>query len=614
MEPRFGHDFTKVRVHTDAKAAESASAVNGQAGECAECSKKKMVGLQTKLKVNEPGDVYEREADRIADQVMATPADPSVSGAPPHIQRFSGQSNGHMDVAPASVDQALASPGRPLEPALRQDMEQRFGHDFSRVRVHLGAAAEQSAREVNAHAYTVGHSIVFDAGRFAPGTQEGRRLIAHELTHVVQQTGSDGMRVIDRRGLTPISSAQHSGVERLAKPTANETPMASVRTPIVGVTAHELSHVVQQTGKIPPQVQRQANPSKVVFQQTIPDPNPNPSRLFPSTPSMPLLQVVATPSEGWIIYNGRYKIKLRVSSDVISERIPFAYQFSPPTPQRNYPIIHIIAGPGVSIQFEGFPEFYALTPNNTIPAVEIIRAQSLNQVPPIGTQFSPSDYTGLKAVETPSERSEQQVRQRFGLPPLPPDIAVHQRPDGLDIVQVSSKQVLRIKTPNLRGDTAFVYEVIPERLFRESRMQRVVVKLIKTPAVEVALHTPFMDLRTSAHGLVFGIVPIVYEVNSVRDIPTQGLPIPSKGRQVNVKHEMQESLSRIVATTAIDAAIGFTPVVGDLVDIAEFTYGIFTGYDRWGRPSLERGFSPDGNWLLTTICGKRSGKRSGQPR
>ena len=165
-------------------------------GECAECGKKKGLGLQTKLKVNEPGDIYEQEADRIADQVMATPAHPAVSGALPRIQRFSGQSNGRMNAAPASVDQALASPGRPLEPALRQDMEQRFGHDFSRVRVHSGAAAEQSARDMSANAYTVGHNIVFDAGRFSPGTYEGRRLMAHELAHVVQQepSGVPGFR------------------------------------------------------------------------------------------------------------------------------------------------------------------------------------------------------------------------------------------------------------------------------------------------------------------------------------------------------------------------------------------------------------------------------------
>ena len=76
------------------------------------------------------------------------------------------------------------------------------------VRVHTDAAAEQSARDINAHAYTVGHNMVFDAGRFAPGTHEGRRLLAHELTHVVQQSGSDGIRVdrtAEKRGPSPIS-------------------------------------------------------------------------------------------------------------------------------------------------------------------------------------------------------------------------------------------------------------------------------------------------------------------------------------------------------------------------------------------------------------------------
>ena len=143
--------------------------------------------IQKELTVNTPGDVYEQEADRVAEQVMVMPARTIVSGAPPCIQCVSRQSNRQADTAPASVDRVLVSPGRSLEPALRQDMEQRFGHDFSRVRVHSGAVAEQSAQDVNAHAYTVGHNIVFGAGRFAPGTHEGRRLIAHELTHTIQQ-------------------------------------------------------------------------------------------------------------------------------------------------------------------------------------------------------------------------------------------------------------------------------------------------------------------------------------------------------------------------------------------------------------------------------------------
>jgi hypothetical protein len=161
----------------------------GPTGDCKAC-KKKRSGLQTKLAVNEPGDIYEQEADRIADQVTAASGHPAVSSALPRIQRLPGQPNGQMDAAPDSVEQALVNPGSPLEPALRGDMEERFGHDFSKVRVHTGEVAEQSARDVNAHAYTVGRNIVFGAGQFTFGTHEGRRLIAHELAHVVQQATS----------------------------------------------------------------------------------------------------------------------------------------------------------------------------------------------------------------------------------------------------------------------------------------------------------------------------------------------------------------------------------------------------------------------------------------
>lgn len=160
--------------------------------------------IQAKMSTSTPGDVCEQEADRIADQVMATPASTEVSGASPHIHRFSGQSNGHMYVAPASVEQLLASPGRPLEPALRQDMERRFGHDFSQVRVHSGAIAEQSAREVNAAAYTVGRHVVFGSGKYAPHTPDGKRLLAHELAHTLQQ----GNAVVGKLARAPMTLAE----------------------------------------------------------------------------------------------------------------------------------------------------------------------------------------------------------------------------------------------------------------------------------------------------------------------------------------------------------------------------------------------------------------------
>lgn len=155
-------------------------------GECPECAKKKN-NLQRKLTIGASNDPLEQEADRVADQVMAAPTKSVVRNAPPNIQRFTGQALEGSNTAPLSVGRVLASSGRPLEPALRQDMEQRFGQNFSQVRVHSDSVAMQSAQEVNAHAYTVGHNIVFGTGQFAPGTHEGRRLLAHELTHVVQQ-------------------------------------------------------------------------------------------------------------------------------------------------------------------------------------------------------------------------------------------------------------------------------------------------------------------------------------------------------------------------------------------------------------------------------------------
>ena len=165
-------------------------ACGGSTGTCDECNSRKRFGLQTKLKVSEPGDKYEQEADRVADQVISSASPNSaVTSSGPTIQRYATQARGQMSAAPAGTSRVFSGPAKPLEPVLRGEMEQRFGYDFSRVRVHFGAAAEQSARHLNADAYTVGQDIVFGAGRFAPHTGKGRRLIAHELTHVVQQSG-----------------------------------------------------------------------------------------------------------------------------------------------------------------------------------------------------------------------------------------------------------------------------------------------------------------------------------------------------------------------------------------------------------------------------------------
>lgn len=98
------------------------------------------------------------------------------------------------ETAPPIVHDVLRSSGHPLDAATRGFMEPRFGHDFSRVRVHTDNKAAQSAQAVNAHAYTVGKNVVFGQGQYAPGTQSGQHLLAHELTHVVQQSGHAGLQ------------------------------------------------------------------------------------------------------------------------------------------------------------------------------------------------------------------------------------------------------------------------------------------------------------------------------------------------------------------------------------------------------------------------------------
>jgi Domain of unknown function (DUF4157) len=158
------------------------------------------------LAINQLGDAYEREADRVAAQVMRMPEPglqracacggdcPQCQMEPPGQEHEplqttrAGASDLEQPAVPSIVHDVLHSPGQALDPTPRAFMEARFGRDFSGVRVHSDARAAESARAVNALAYTVGHDIVFGAGQYRPGMGAGTLLLAHELTHVVQQS------------------------------------------------------------------------------------------------------------------------------------------------------------------------------------------------------------------------------------------------------------------------------------------------------------------------------------------------------------------------------------------------------------------------------------------
>jgi hypothetical protein len=159
------------------------------AEQCNECSKTSGA-LQAKMRVGGADDVLEREADQAADRALASvvPAQLTGSnGAEPLVRRRASVGSGGTHDAPASVGDTLHASGALLDSASRQFFESRFSHDFSRVRVHTGSSAEQSADEVGARAYTVGSNVVFARGEYAPHSADGRRLLAHELAHVVQQ-------------------------------------------------------------------------------------------------------------------------------------------------------------------------------------------------------------------------------------------------------------------------------------------------------------------------------------------------------------------------------------------------------------------------------------------
>ncbi len=159
------------------------------------------VKVQRKITVSQPGDPYEVEAERVAELITQTSESSYLErgpthhadhrrkdGVPPHLKRL--KSAGHFigQAGPEISNEVVDTPSsQPLDHATRSYFEPRFGQDLSTVRVHTGGRAADSAHTLNALAYTVGNQIVFGAGQYAPQTSAGRKLLAHELVHTLQQ-------------------------------------------------------------------------------------------------------------------------------------------------------------------------------------------------------------------------------------------------------------------------------------------------------------------------------------------------------------------------------------------------------------------------------------------
>src|SRR5260221_12343627 len=131
-------------------------------------------------------------SERAKKQRKASPGDSTTSpgGESRLRQHHSGKPDASPLAAPPEVREALGEPGQPLNAETQALIESRFGHDFSKVRVHADGKAAESAQAVDALAFTVGSDIAFGTGQYAPKTNDGKQLLAHELTHVVQQSSS----------------------------------------------------------------------------------------------------------------------------------------------------------------------------------------------------------------------------------------------------------------------------------------------------------------------------------------------------------------------------------------------------------------------------------------
>jgi hypothetical protein len=246
--PRFNYDINRVSVHPQA--------------------------ASSRLSIGAPGDRYEQEAEQVAERVSRMP-DP-MTGAKPETRQTTPEINLHHGTSVKRVQRDLQSPysiadgidstkpgqnpdqdqgtvqtqeqpgqtpqltrefekqigalqggGQPLTGPVRSSMESRFGHDFSRVQIHTEHPAAALAASINARAFTLGRDVVFGAGQYVPGSEAGQRLIAHELTHSIQQGQAPRLDPSKQE-----VSAPGSGGETETKPSSLAPP-----SPVLGISA-----------------------------------------------------------------------------------------------------------------------------------------------------------------------------------------------------------------------------------------------------------------------------------------------------------------------------------------------------------------------------------------
>lgn len=217
--------------------------------------------VQTKLRVGPADDRYEREADRVARQVVAhtstspeqppsratqRPAENNDTGlrCQPAIQRLHGAVGGAVNAGVQQAIQQGRRRGQCLPDAVRVPLEQAFGADFSSVRVHTDGQADQLNRALQARAFTTGQDIFFAQGAYSPRSREGQATLAHELTHVMQQRTPSGSAAPQ-----PASAAQVGIVQRAPTQESMENAWSEMSTRVEGLAIVDFIERVRRAGK-----------------------------------------------------------------------------------------------------------------------------------------------------------------------------------------------------------------------------------------------------------------------------------------------------------------------------------------------------------------------------
>jgi CHASE3 domain sensor protein len=279
--------------------------------------------IQAKLTINPAGDKYEQEADRVADQVVQRMNAPVVERSPesgaiqredmpeqvqkkPEISTLQRQeihqkrrvqmksANQHQSAEAnmastqdleGSIQQAQGS-GQPISDKVRQPLEQEFGADFSGVKIHTNAQSDQLNKSIQARAFTTGQNVFFRQGAYDPGSQSGQKLLAHELTHVVQQNGS----------AVPAKSVSKKENKVQAKPLV--TPSSSQPQPIVQCKEQNSPETTNPDNKQSPKEQEQTKPDNKQGQPTQPIPPAGDTAQGQGQPQAPAGGGAASASQG----------------------------------------------------------------------------------------------------------------------------------------------------------------------------------------------------------------------------------------------------------------------------------------------------------------------------